>query len=71
MDDVRQGLLAVFVNIVHTEALGQEHIDLDGDQGILLAEHILILNIQLGAVEGGFIDADLVLHIQVIQNLRP
>ena len=69
MDDIRQGLVAVFVDVVHPEALGQQHIDLDGDQRILLAVHVLILDIQLGAIEGGLVDADGVVNVQILQNL--
>ncbi len=69
MDDIGQGLLAILVDIVHAVALGQQHIDLDGDQGVLLAEHVLVLDIQLGTVEGGLVDADVVLHAQIVQDL--
>ena len=68
MDDVGQGLLAVLVDVVHAEALSEEHVDLDGDQGILLAVHVPILDVQLGSVEGGLVDADLVLHAQMVQD---
>ena len=69
MNDVGQRLFTVFIDIVHTETLCQQHIDLDGDQRILLAVHIVVLDIQLGAVESGLVNADLILHIQIIQNL--
>ena len=41
---------------------------MDGDEGIFLAKDILVLDIQLGAVEGGFIDADGVLDAKVIED---
>ena len=68
MDDIGQRLVAVLVDIVHAEALGQQHIDLNGDKGVLLAVHILILNIQLRAVERGLVDAHGVVHVQVLQD---
>ena len=68
MDDIGQGLVAVLVDIVHTEALSQQHIDLNGDKGVLLAVHILILNVQLRAVERGLVDAHGVLHVQILQD---
>ena len=69
MNDVRQLLLAVLILIVHAETLCQQHINLNGNQSIFLAEYILVLNIQLRAVEGSFINADLILQAQVIQNV--
>ena len=68
MDDIGQGLVAVLVDIVHAEALGQQHIDLDGDQRILLAVDVLVLNVQLGTVERGLIDAHAVVHVQILQD---
>lgn len=41
VDDIRQLLLAVFIGVVHAEALSQQHIDLDGDEGVLLAVDVL------------------------------
>ena len=69
MDDIGGLLLAVGVHILHAELLGQEHVDLDGDQGVLLAEDVLVLDVQLGAVEGGLVDADGVVHAQIVQDL--
>ena len=48
MNDVGQLLFAVFIHIVHAKSFSQQHIDLDSYDGILLAEHIVELNIQLG-----------------------
>ena len=61
-------MFAVLVDIVHTEALGQQHIDLDGDKGIFLAVDVLVLDIQLRAVERGLVDADGVVHVQILQD---
>ena len=69
MDDVGGLLLAVHVHVLHAELLGQEHVDLDGDEGILLAVDVAVLDVQLGAVEGGLVDADGVVHVQVVQDL--
>ncbi len=68
MDDVGPHLLPVLVDVGHIELLGQQLVDLDGDEGIFLAKDILVLDIQLGAVEGGFIDADGVLDAKVIED---
>ena len=69
MDDVGQLLLAVRVGILHTELARQQHVNLNRDQRVLLAEHILVLNIQLGAIERGLVDADGVLYAQIFQYL--
>jgi len=68
VDDVGPHLLPVLVDVGHIELLGQQLVDLDGDEGIFLAKDILVLDIQLGAVEGGFIDADGVLDAKVIED---
>ena len=69
MDDVGDLLLSVRVYVFHTELLGEQHIDLDGNDGILFTKHVLILNIQLGTVESGLVHADGILHAQIVQNL--
>ena len=66
MDDIRQLLLAVFVDVVHAEALGQQHVDLDGDEGVLLAVDILILDIELRAVECSLVDANRVINVKIL-----
>ena len=43
-------------------------INLDGNQGILLAKHIFNLDIQLWAVKGRFSDTNRVLNAQMIQD---
>ena len=68
VDDVRQLLFAVLINIVHAELLSQQHIDLDRDQRILLAVDVLILDIQLRAVECGLVDADRVIDVEIFQD---
>ena len=70
VDDIGQLLLAVLVGIVHAKALGQQHVDLNRDQRVLLAVDVFVLDVQLGAVKGGLVDAHSVLHAQVVQNLR-
>ena len=69
VDNIGTLLLTVGVGVLHTKPLCQQHIDLDGDDGVLLAKDVLVLNVQLGAVEGGFVNADGVLHVQIVQNL--
>ena len=69
VNDVRQLLLTVLILVVHAETLCQQHIDLNGDQGVFLAEYVLVLNIQLRTVESRLVDADLILQAQVIQNV--
>ena len=69
MDDIGRLLLAVGIHILHAELLGKQHVDLNGDQGVLLAEDVLILNIQLGAIEGSLVDAHGVVHMEIVENL--
>ena len=69
VDDVRGDLLAGAVGVFHAELLGKQHIDLDGDDGVLFAEDVLALNIQLRPVEGSLVDADLVIKTDVIKDL--
>ena len=69
MDDVGQLLLIVPVGVVHTELGGQQHIDLDRNDGIFLTEYVLALDVQLGTVESGLVDANLVIQAQIVQNL--
>ena len=69
VDDIGRLLLAVGIHILHAELLGKQHVDLNGDQGVLLAEDVLILNIQLGAIEGGLVDAHGVVHMEIVENL--
>ena len=66
MDDIRQLLLAVFIGVVHAEALSQQHVDLDGDEGVLLAVDILILDIELRAVECSLVDANRVINVKIL-----
>ena len=68
MDDVRQLLLAVFVDVVHAEALGEQHVDLDGDEGVFLAVDVLILDVELRAVECSLVDADGVVDVEVLED---
>ena len=66
VDDIRQLLLAVFIGVVHAEALSQQHVDLDGDEGVLLAVDILILDIELRAVECSLVDANRVINVKIL-----
>ena len=47
VDDIGRGLLAVLIGVLHAEALRKQQVDLDGDEGVLLAEDVLILNVEL------------------------
>ena len=55
VNDIGTDLLAVLVGVFHAEALGQQQVDLDGDEGVLLAEDVLILDVELRTVERGFV----------------
>ena len=68
VDDIGQLLLAVGVGVLHAELLSKQHVHLDGDDGVLLAEDVLVLDVQLGAVEGGLVDADAVVDAQIVQD---
>ena len=68
VDDIGQLFLTVGVGVVHAELFGQEHVDLNGDDGVLFAEDVLVLDVQLGAVEGGLVDADGVFYLEIVQN---
>lgn len=69
MDDVWIMILTIFSNISHAEFLSQQHIDLDGDQGVFLTEYILDLDIQFWSVESSFVNTNFVVQTQMIQNL--
>ena len=69
MDDVRQFLLSVAVDVVHTVPLCQQHIDLDRNDRIFFSEYVLVLDVQLRSVECRLIDTDIVLYAQVVQDL--
>ena len=68
MDDVRQFLLSVAVDVVHAEFLSQQHIDLDRNDRVFLAEYVLVLHIQLRSVECRFVDTDLILQAKVVED---
>ena len=69
MDDVRYLLRVVAVGVVHAELLGKKHIDLYRDDRILLAEHVLALNIELRSVERRLVNADLVVKSDIVEDL--
>ena len=48
VNDVGAALGAVHVGVFHAEQLRQHLVDLDGDEGVLLAVYVLDLDIQLG-----------------------
>ncbi len=52
MDNVRPHFIAVLVDVVHIELLGQQSIPLDGDHGVVLAVYVARIDVHLGAVEG-------------------
>ena len=58
VDDIRAHFFAVLIGILHIELLGEELIDLNRDDGVLLAKDVFVLDIELGAVESGLVDAD-------------
>ena len=62
-------LLTVGVGVFHAELLSQQHVDLDGDDGVFLAEDVFVLDVQLGAVEGGLVDTDGVVQAEIVQDL--
>lgn len=64
MDDVWIMILTIFSNISHAEFLSQQHIDLDGDQGVFLTEYVLDLNIQFWSVESSFVNTNFVVQTQ-------
>ena len=69
MDDIGVPHLAVGINILHAELLGKEHIYLDGDERIFLAEHVLDLDIELGSVECSLVYTDLIIKADIIEYL--
>jgi len=69
VDDIRGLLLAVGVDIFHAELLGEQEVDLNGDERVLLAEHVLVLDVELRAVERGLVDADRVLDAEIVEDL--
>ena len=69
VNDVRQLLLTVLIDIVHTEALSQQHIYLNSYQRVLFAVNVLVLNVEFRAVECRFIDAYIVVNAEVVEYL--
>ena len=69
MNDVRQLLLTVFIDIVHTETLCEQHIDLDGNEGILFAKYVPILNVEFRTVECSFVNTNGVLDAEFIEDV--
>ena len=68
MDDIRAHFFAVLIGILHIELLGEELIDLNRDDGVLLAKDVFVLDIELGAVEGGLVDADGILDAEIVED---
>ena len=68
MDNIRVLLGAVYVNVLHAEALCEEHIYLDSYQGVFLAEYVLVLDIEFRTIECSLVDTDGVLNAQVVEN---
>ena len=69
MDDIGGSFLSVGVHVFHPELLGQQHVNLNGNQRVLFAVDVFVLDVQLGAVKGGLVHPYLVLHPQIVQNL--
>ena len=68
VNDVGVLLLTVAVNVFHTELLGEELVNLNGNQGVLLAVDVLYLNIKLGPVERRLTYADFVGDFEVVED---
>ena len=69
MDNVGILLCSVYINIFHTELFCKKHIYLNGNDGILLAVNVVVLNIKLGSVECGFVNAYSVFNAKVVKDL--
>ena len=52
------------------EALGRQDVELDGDEGVFLAADVLILDVELRAIECGLVDADGVVDAEVLERMR-
>ena len=68
MDDIGSLFLTVGIHIFHAELLGQKHIDLDGDEGVLLAVDVFDLDIEFRAVESRLINANAVGQADVVKD---
>ena len=68
VNDIRQFLLAVLINIVHTEFFCQQHINLNSNDGIFFAEYVVELDIQLRTVESSLVKANLIFNTEVIKD---
>ena len=69
MDNIRTLLVTVLINIIHIKTLGQEHIQLDRDHGVLFSVHVLCLNIKLWTVERSLSCLLCIFHTDIIQDL--
>ena len=69
VDDIRRYHLVVGVNVFHAKLLCQQHVDLDGDKGILFAEYILDLDIELRTVESSLVHTDGVVDLVFVKQL--
>ena len=66
VNDIGILFLTVPIHILHAELFREHLVDLNGDEGVFLSVNILALNVQFGAVEGGFANAYLVFHTQIV-----
>ena len=54
MNNIRQLLFTVFVNVVHTETLSRTKVDLNCDKSIFFSMNVFGLNVKLRTIEGCF-----------------
>ena len=64
MNDIGQLFLTVLVNVIHAKLLSKQHIYLNRYDSILLAENILVLNVNKNIIL--FIKKKTLLHIHLV-----